>query len=164
MNTKDLLFLLEKDAHISRTDLAMALQDSVENVTSTITELENIGVIRGYHTLINWDKTSEAKVQALIQVTCIPERDFGYDRIAKRIYRFDEVDSMFLLSGTGAEFVVIVEGKTMQEVANFVASKVAIIEGVTGTATLFIMKEYKRDGIILEEEKDKSDERQLVLP
>ncbi len=164
MENKDLLTLLEKDARMSHTDLAMALQESEENVASAIKKLEEDKVICGYHTLINWDASNHSTVQALIQVTCSPERDFGYDRIAKRIYQFSEVDSMYLLSGSGAEFVVNVYGKTMQEVAHFVGSKLAPIEGVTGTATLFVLKQYKKNGIVLEEDKDKEDERLLVTP
>lgn len=164
MEKEALLSLLELHARRDVTDLAMALNESEENVKATLKELEDKKVICGYHTLINWDKTNTQKVQAMIQVSCAPERDFGYDRIAKKIYRFNEVDSMYLLSGSGAEFVVHVYGKTMQEVANFVGSKLAPIEGVTGTATLFVLKQYKNSGVILAEDVEKDEERLLVTP
>lgn len=163
MFESSLLSLLENNARLSVTDLSKALNESEENVLNKMQELEKEKVICGYHTIINWDKTNNEEVLALIQVNASPERDYGYDRIAKKIYRFPEVDSMYLLSGSFA-FVVIVKERTMQEVARFVASKLAPIDEVTGTATYFVLKQYKNNGIILEEENDKTDKRLVVTP
>lgn len=159
-----LLHLIEKDALLSHTDLASVLNLSVEQVTTNIEQFEAKGIICGRHTLINWEKANQEKVKAVIQVCCSPEREFGYDRIAKKIYKFDEVHSMSLLSGSSAEFLVSIEGKTMQEIAHFVGSKLAPIVGVTSTSTLFILKEYKKDGCIMIKENDDEDQRLLVTP
>lgn len=158
-----LLSLLEKNARLSTIDLAKALNESKDNVLDKMKELERQKVICGYHTIINWDRTNTDHVLALIQINASPEREYGYDRIAKKIYRFPEVDTMYLLSG-GFEFVAIVKGKTMQEVARFVASKLATIDEITGTATLFMLKQYKNNGIIFEEDQDRSSERLVVTP
>lgn len=162
MNETALLKLLEKHARMETCDLAAALNETEDAVCNTISTLEKEKVILGHHTLINWDKTNTDRVMALIEVSVMPEREYGYDRIAKLIYRYPEVDTMYLMSGK-SEFIVIIYGKTMQEVANFVGSKLACIEKVTGTCTLFVLKRYKSDGIVFEEAED-VDERLLVTP
>ena len=131
MDDKLLLTLLQKNARMKITDLAAALEESKDNIIERLTELEKQKVICGYHTIVNWDLTNTEIVTALIQINASPEREYGYDRIAGHIYKFDEVDTMYLLSGS-FEFVAIVKGKTMQEVAHFVASKLACVDGVTG--------------------------------
>ena len=100
---------------------------------------------------------------ALIQINVAPEREHGYERIAKKIYAFPEVDTMYLLSGS-FEFVAIVKGHTMQETARFVASKLAPLDGVTGTATMFVLKQYKNNGVIFDDDDKESVERLLVTP
>lgn len=162
MNEKALLKMLEKDSRMQTRDLADVLNESEENVLDKLSELEKEKVIMGYHTLINWDKTCVDRVMAMIEVSVMPEREYGYDRIAKNIYRYPEVDTMYLMSGK-SEFIVIIYGKTMQEIANFVGSKLACIEKVTGTCTLFVLKRYKSDGIIFEADEDEM-ERLLVTP
>lgn len=162
MNEKALLKMLEKDSRMQTRDLADVLNESEENVLDKLSELEREKVIMGYHTLINWDKTCVDRVMAMIEVSVMPEREYGYDRIAKNIYRYPEVDTMYLMSGK-SEFIVIIYGKTMQEIANFVGSKLACIEKVTGTCTLFVLKKYKSDGIIFEEDEEEM-ERLLVTP
>lgn len=160
MNITQLLTLLSDNAKMDATDLAQALNESQDNVLNTLTALEKEKVICGYHTLINWDKTNTERVMALIEVKVTPEREFGYDRIAKSIYRYPEVDTMYLLSGN-TEFVVIIHGKTMQEVAHFVGSKLACIPAVTGTSTAFVLKQYKVNGAVFDDERDQR-ERLLV--
>ena len=120
-------------------------------------------IICGYHTIINWDRTNVDNVMAMIQINATPEREYGYDRIAKKIYSFPEVDTMYLLSGS-FEFVAIVKGHTMQEVAHFVGSKLAPLEGVIGTATMFVLKQYKNNGISFDDNDKDSAERLLVTP
>ena len=162
MNTKHLLDLIKYNSKMEITDLASALNESESDVKETLKDLEKNKVICGYHTLINWDKTNSDRVMAMIEVKVTPEREFGYDRIAKSIYRYPEVDTMYLLSGN-TEFIVIIHGRTMQEVAQFVGSKLACIPAVTGTSTAFVLKQYKVDGVVFDEEKERQ-ERLLVTP
>lgn len=157
-----LLSLLEKNARMEIKDLAMALQESEENVLNTMSDLEKRKVICGYHTMINYDHLNKDDVMALIQINATPEREYGYDRVAANIYKFPEVDTMYLLSGA-YEFLVIIKGKTMQDVANFVASKLAIIESVTGTSTYFVLKQYKNNGVAFVADEDPND-RLVVTP
>lgn len=162
MEEKTLLSLLEKNARREVKDLADILQESEENVLETMTKLEKEKVINGYHTVINWDRTNVERVSALIEVTCQPERDYGYDRIARMIYSYSEVETMYLMSGR-SEFIVMVDGKTMQEISNFVGSKLACVEGVTGTSTNFVLKQYKSAGIILSDEDSQEDDRIMMF-
>ena len=163
MDENLLLSLLHNNARMEVTDLAMALNESEDNVVETISQLEKDKIICGYHTIINWDRTNKHSVMALIQINVAPEREYGYDRIASHIYKFDEVDTMYLLSGS-FEFVCIVKGKTMQEVAHFVASKLACVDGVTGTSTYFVLKQYKNNGVVLIEDEDGKNDRLVVTP
>lgn len=163
MEEKILLSLIEKNAKRSVTDLADILQESEENVFETLTMLEKEKVINGYHTVINWEKANVDRVTAVIDVNCTPERDYGYDRVASMIYAYPEVDTMYLMSGK-TEFIVIIYGKTMQEVSNFVGSKLAVVEGVTGTCTNFVLKQYKSAGVIFDETESAENERLIVTP
>lgn len=163
MEDKLLLGLLQKNARMEVTDLAAALEETEDNVLGRMDELEKEKIICGYHTIVNWDKTNTEIVTALIEINANPEREYGYDRIASRIYKFKEVDTIFLLSGS-FEFMVTVKGKTMQEVAHFVASKLACLDGVTGTTTYFVLKQYKNNGIILIEDEDGKNDRLVVTP
>ena len=129
-----------------------------ENVDKTIKDLEKNKTIYGYHTLINWDKTNHDVCTAVIQVNAKPERDYGYDRIAKKIYNFPEVDTMYLLAGN-YEFLLIVKGKTMVEVAKFVNSRLAVIEGIERTATMYVLKQYKNMGRLVEDDNKDAAER-----
>lgn len=126
-----------------------------------MTQLQKEKVISGYHTVINWEKANVDRVSAVIDVTCQPERDYGYDRIASMIYSYPEVDTMYLMSGK-SEFLVMVEGKTMQEISNFVGAKLACVDGVTGTTTNFVLKKYKSAGMILSEDNDEEDDRMIM--
>lgn len=163
MEENVLLSLLEKNARREVKDLADILQESEENILRAMSKLEKEKVINGYHTVINWERTNTERVSAMIEVTCQPERDYGYDRIASMIYAYSEVETMYLMSGK-SEFVVMVEGKTMQEIANFVGSKLAVVDGVTGTTTNFILKKYKTAGIVLNESVHDDDDRMVVMP
>lgn len=162
MKTELLLSLLETNARYSTRDLADVLLEDEDNVTREMSELEQKKIICGYHTIINWDKTNKEKVMALIEVGVTPEREFGYDRIAKNIYRYPEVDDMYLMSGK-SEFIVMIHGKTMQEISNFVGKKLAPTENVVSTTTFFVLKQYKINGVIIDEE-ERSKERLVVTP
>ena len=162
MKQELLLSLLETNARYSTRDLADILLEDEDSVIHTMNELEKKKIICGYHTIINWDKTNRDKVMAMIEVEVSPERDYGYDRIARNIYRYPEVDTMYLMSGK-SEFMVIIYGKTMQEVSNFVGSKLATTDHVTSTSTFFVLKEYKVNGVVFGDE-EKPEERLVVTP
>ena len=162
MKQELLLSLLETNARYSTRDLADILLEDEDSVIHTMNELEKKKIICGYHTIINWDKTNSDKVMAMIEVEVSPERDYGYDRIARNIYRYPEVDTMYLMSGK-SEFIVIIYGKTMQEVSNFVGSKLATTDHVTSTSTFFVLKEYKVNGVVFGDE-EKPEERLVVTP
>ncbi|MBO4667458.1 MAG: Lrp/AsnC family transcriptional regulator, partial [Bacilli bacterium] len=138
MKTK-ILELLEKNAKASIEDIANELNASKKDVIAAIAELEADKVICGYSAIINWDKITEEKCNALIEVKVTPQRGTGFDRIADRISRFDEVDSIYLISG-GYDFMVIINGKSMKEVSSFVFNKLATIDYVNSTATHFVLK------------------------
>ncbi len=148
MLRNELLILIRNNSRIDLKDLAVMLGSDEVTVANEISDLEKNGIICGYYTLINWDDTDAEMVDALIEVTVNTSRDLGFETIAERIYQFDEVKSCYLISGS-YDFLLILEGKTMKQVANFVYSKLSPIEYVTGTATHFIMKRYKDNGTVL---------------
>ena len=162
METLRLLNIIEKNARAEITDLAAILNETEKDVADKLTDLETANIICGYHTVINWDKTNTERVNAIIEVKAIPERETGYDNIASHIYKYPEVETCYLMSGS-CEFMVIVKGKTMQEVANFVGRKLAPIQGVAGTTTHFMLKCYKFEGVVLDSEEEKN-ERMLITP
>ena len=155
INNKELkekiLKLIEKNATLSTKDIAYALSADEALIISTIEELEKEKIICAYNTIINWDKISEDLVTALIEVRVIPERGRGFDKIAERISKFDEVDSVYLISG-GYDFLVEIKGKSMKAVSQFVFDKLATLDSVQSTATHFILKKYKDHGVTLEKE------------
>ena len=156
-----ILAVLEKNSRIDLADLAALLGVTEAEVANEISEMEKERVICGYHTLINWDKTNNEKVTALIEVKVTPQRGLGFDSIAERIYNYSEVHALYLMSG-GFDFTVIIEGKTMKQVATFVSSKLATLEAVLSTSTHFVLKKYKDHGTVLDA--PVSDERMLVTP
>ena len=158
----ELLELLERNARYSTKDLSDLLNEDESLIKDTISELEKDNIIAGYHTIINWDRADKEISKAIIMVNCTPERETGYDRLAKRIAKYPEVDSLYLLSGK-AEFMLQVNARTMREVSNFIAHKLAPTEGVNGTETMFILKEYKLNGYELNEESEDG-ERLIVTP
>ena len=149
MKTK-ILELLEKNAKLSIKEIAEELDIKEKEVLQLVGELEADKVICGYAAIINWDKITEEKCNALIEVKVTPQRGTGFDRIADRISRFDEVDSIYLISG-GYDFMVIINGKSMKEVSSFVFNKLATIDYVQSTATHFVLKKYKDHGVQLED-------------
>lgn len=156
---KELLKILQDDCKINPEQISIMLGMGIEEVKTRIKELEENKTIIKYHTLINWEKAGEEIVAALIDVKVAPQRGVGFDTVAERIYRFPEVKSVYLMSG-GYDLSVLIEGKTMKEVALFVAMKLATIEHVQSTATHFVLKKYKQEGVILE---DKEEDRRLVV-
>ena len=162
MKSELLLSLLESNARYTTQDLADILLSDEDSVIHKMNELERKKIIGGYHTIVNWDKTNRNRVMAVIEVQVSPEREYGYDRIAKSIYRYPEVDTMYLMSGK-SEFYVVVHGRTMQEISNFVGAKLAPIEHVTSTCTYFVLKQYKVNGVVFDEE-EKAEKRLVVTP
>lgn len=156
-----ILRLIEKNSRISIKDVAVMLGITEAEAANTIAELEKNNVICGYNTIINWDKTSEEKVTALIEVKVTPQRGLGFDSIAERLYQYEEVTSVYLMSG-GFDFTVIVEGKSMKAVAQFVSNKLAPLESVLSTSTHFVLKKYKDYGTVLDA--PEKDERMLITP
>lgn len=156
-----LLELLQEDCRLPLEKLAVMLGTTTDVVAETIDQLEEKRVILRYAPTINWDKTDRERVEAMIQVSVTPQRDKGFDEVAKRIYRFEEVKSVYLMSGS-YDLLVLVEGRTLKECALFVSSKLSTLEMVTGTATSFILKRYKEEGVVFEEEK--SDNRLVITP
>ena len=157
----ELLDLLKEDCRLPLEKIAIMLGASTAEVAETIDRLEADRVILRYAPTINWDKTDRERVEAMIQVNVTPQRDKGFDEVASRIYRFEEVKSVYLMSG-GYDLLVLVEGRTLKELALFVSSKLSALEQVTGTQTCFILKRYKEEGVIFEG--DKTDNRLVISP
>lgn len=144
---RELLKLLENDSRLTPEALALMLDKEVGDIKTMIEGYERDGVILGYKTMIDWDKTDTEHVNALIELKITPQRDRGYDHVAQKIYNYPEVESLYLMSGS-FDLAVFIEGKTMREVAFFVAEKLAPIEDVISTATHFVLRKYKDKGII----------------
>lgn len=155
------LDLLREDCRLPLEKLAVMLGVSTEEVAETIDSLERRRVILHYAPTINWDLTDRERVEAMIQVSVTPQRDMGFDAVARRIYRFEEVKSVYLMSG-GYDLLVLVEAKSLKELALFVSSKLSTLEMVTGTQTSFILKRYKEEGVIFDG--SQSDNRLVVSP
>ena len=156
-----ILAIIEKNSKIEINELAILLGESEVAVANEIAAMEKENIICGYHTLINWDNTSQEKVTALIEVKVTPQRGMGFDKIAERIYQYSEVNAVYLMSGS-FDFTVIIEGKTMRQVAQFVSEKLAPMDSVLSTGTHFILKKYKDHGSVLCE--GVQDERMLITP
>ncbi|WP_291453636.1 Lrp/AsnC family transcriptional regulator [Abiotrophia sp. HMSC24B09] len=158
---KAILKVLESNSRISPAELAVRLGYSEEEVIKTIAELEADRIIVGYHTLINWDKTDDQSVSAIIELKVNPQRGQGFDRIAEKIYLFPEVDSLYLMSG-GFDFLVELKKAPMKEIALFVSSRLSVIEEVQSTATHIILTKYKDHGTMFV--KDDKHKRMVVTP
>lgn len=161
MDFEKLIDLLIDNPRASVTSLADILNDTEDNVEGAIKKLENDKVICGYHTVVNWDKANKNHVDAIIAVQADSERGYGYDKVAEKIARFPEVSSLYLMSGN-YEFFVNINAKTMREVADFVGEKLAPIEGVSGTMTMFVLKKYKVHGVAFDMESEVEDDRQII--
>lgn len=142
-----ILELLENDAKMSAEQIASSLSMDVSDVASIIQEYEEKDIIAGYKTLIDWEKVGGEGVTALIEIKVIPQRGFGFERIAERLSQYDEVESVYLMSG-GYDIAVTVSGTSLREVACFVSEKIAPLEYVTSTATHFVLKKFKDKGIL----------------
>ncbi|MEE3471655.1 MAG: Lrp/AsnC family transcriptional regulator [Butyrivibrio hungatei] len=158
---EEILTIIEKNSRINVQELSVLIGSEEITVANELKALEDEGVICGYHTMVDWSKTSIDKVNALIEVKVTPQRGIGFDSIAERIYKYPEVKSVYLMSG-GFDLMVILEGKTLQEVAGFVNNKLATLDTVLSTATHFILKKYKDHGTILTRKYE--DTREKITP
>ena len=150
---EEILEILEKNSRYTDEQIAVMAGKTVEEVREAIRDYEEKSIIAGYTTLINWENTGKETVTALIEVKITPQRGEGFDKVAERIYNFDQVKACYLMSSGGFDLTVIVEGKTMKEVAMFVSEKLAVQDNVIGTATHFVLKKYKDHGTIFKEKK-----------
>ena len=156
---EQILAIIEKNSRIDIKELAVILGVEEIDIANELKALEEESVICGYHTMIDWEKTSIEKVTALIEVRITPQRGQGYDNIAERIYRYPEVNSVYLISG-GYDLMVTLEGKSLKAISSFVSDKLSTLDGVLSTATHFILKKYKDHGTIMAN----NDERLKMTP
>ena len=152
--TKEILEILRQDCRIDEDQIAVMIGADPKEVADEIRRLERDRIIVKYNAVVNMERVDREMVQALIEVKVTPQREKGFDALAKRIYRFSEVRSVYLVSGS-YDLMVLVEGLNMRKVALFVAEKLSVLDGVLSTATSFVLRKYKEDGvIILDDEKD----------
>lgn len=156
-----ILKIIEKDSKLTAEEVAVMLGAATEEVEKAIKELEAEKIICGYHTLINWDKTGDDEVSAIIELRVNPQRGSGFDRIAEKIYHFPEVEAISLMSG-GFDFMVQLKKAPMKEIALFVAKRLSVIDEVQSTTTHFVLKRYKDHGTLFVDEGD--DKRMVVTP
>jgi DNA-binding Lrp family transcriptional regulator len=157
----DILQILHEDSRLQSQRIADMLGVSKETVEALIKEMEQEHIILRYSTVINWDKIDHNRVTAMIDVKVVPQREVGYDALAERMYRFPEVKSLTLMSGT-YDFSLIVEGHSVKDIGLFVSEKLSTIEHVQSTTTHFILKNYKQDGVIFDDRED--DQRLVITP
>ena len=161
MLREEILKIIEKNSRVETKELAVRLAVDEKEVVKAMADMENEGIICGYHTMINWEKTTNEKVTALIEVRVTPQRGQGFDSIAERIYQYPEVNSVYLISG-GYDLMVTLEGKSLREVSSFVSDKLSTMDTVLSTATHFILKKYKDHGTIMTDKEQ--DERMKITP
>ena len=157
---EEILNILDKEkGNVSRAKIAQMLGMEEKEVADKIEKMEKENVIVGYKTIVNWDKTDKDVVVALIELRITPQRGEGFDKVAERIYKYPQVKSLYLMSGA-YDLAVTIEGKSMKEVALFVAQKLALMDSIISTATHFVLKKYKEEGIVFED--DEKDTRQVI--
>ena len=157
---EEILNILDKEkGNVSRAKIAQMLGMEEKEVADKIEKMEKENVIVGYKTIVNWDKTDKDVVVALIELRITPQRGEGFDKVAERIYKYPQVKSLYLMSGA-YDLAVTIEGKSMKEVALFVAQKRAPMDSIISTATHFVLKKYKEEGIVFED--DEKDTRQVI--
>lgn len=151
-----LLQLLERDCTLTHEELAAMTGMTTEEVGKAVRQYEQDRILLGYRAVVDWDQTDRETVTALIEVKVTPQRGEGFDRIAQRIYQYEEVESVYLMSGA-FDLTVIISGRTLKEIAHFVGEKLATIEDVTGTATHFILHKYKENHLIFEKREEQQE-------
>ena len=159
---KQILSILENNSRVKIEEIAVMLGKSEDEIATAIAEMEADNIICGYSTLINWDKTSREYVAAMVEVKVTPQREQGYEKVAQRIYKFDEVRSVYLMSG-GFDLLVMLEGRDIKQISYFISNKLAPLDAILSTSTHFVLKKYKDHGVIVEKDKN-DDERMIVSP
>ncbi|MCQ9210341.1 Lrp/AsnC family transcriptional regulator [Granulicatella seriolae] len=159
--SEQILKLLETDSRLTPEEIAVLLGLDAEETKKRIEKLEEENVICGYHTLINWEKTDDINVSAVIELRVNPQRGMGFDRIAEKIYQFPEVDALYLMSG-GYDFMVQLKKAPMRDIASFVSNRLSIIEEVQSTATHVVLKQYKDHGTLFVQKS--GDQRMVITP
>ena len=158
---EEILNFIEKNSRIDLKEVAVCLGMTQIDVANELAAMESEGIICGYHTLIDWDKVTQERIHALIEVKVSPQRGKGFDEIAERIYKYPEVQSTYLISG-GFDLLVFMEGKTLREISSFVSQKLSTLDSVLSTTTHFVLKKYKDHGIVLNSRNE--DERMIMTP
>lgn len=158
---KQILELLRKDCRISLENMSTMLNTSIDEVASNIDCMEQNNIILRYLPIVNWDKTDRAYVEAMIEVRVTPQKEKGFDALARRIYQFDEVKSLFLMSGQ-YDLLLLVEAQDLKSLAFFVSERLSTFESVISTSTSFVLKRYKSEGVIFDE--NEIDTRLVVSP
>ena len=158
---EEILNFIEKKARVDLKEVAACLGMTEIDVANELAAMESEGIICGYHTLIDWDKVTEERIHALIEVRVTPQRGRGFDEIAERIYKYPEVQSTYLISG-GFDLLVFMEGKTLREISTFVSQKLSTLDSVISTTTHFVLHKYKDHGIIFNGKSE--DERMIMTP
>ena len=156
-----LLQILSENSQLSPAELSMMLGEPEDYITAQIKEYEKSGIIRGYRAVVNWDEVPDAGLVAMIELKVAPQLQKGFDDIAERILSYDEVESVYLMAGS-YDLLLTVKGSTIQEVSSFVAKQLAAMDGILSTATHFMLKRYKENGVSLVDI-DKNDGREMVL-
>jgi len=156
-----ILNFIEKNSRIDLKELAVLLGMDEIGVANELAAMEAEGIICGFHTIIDWDKVTEERVNALIEVRVTPQRGKGFDEIAERIYKYPEVEACYLMSG-GFDLLVCIEGKSLKEISMFVSQKLSTMDSILSTTTHFILKKYKDHGTILAQKYE--DERMIMTP
>ena len=158
---EEILNFIEKNSRVDIKEVAVCLGITEIDVANELSAMESEGIICGYHTLIDWDRVTEERIHALIEVRVTPQRGKGFDEIAERIYKYPEVQSTYLISG-GYDLLVFMEGKTLREISSFVSQKLSTLDSVISTTTHFVLRKYKDHGIILNNKQE--DERMIMTP
>lgn len=156
-----ILNFIEKNSRIDLKELAVLLGMQEVDVANELAAMEAEGIICGFHTIIDWDKVTEERVNALIEVKVTPQRGKGFDDIAERIYKYPEVSACYLMSG-GFDLMVFIEGKSLKDISMFVSQKLSTLDSILSTTTHFILKKYKDHGTILTQKYE--DERMIMTP
>ncbi len=158
---EEILNFIEKNSRIDLKEVAVCLGMTEIDVANELAAMESEGIICGYHTLIDWDKVTQEKIHALIEVKVTPQRGKGFDEVAERIYKYPEVTATYLISG-GFDLLVFMEGKTLKEISMFVSQKLSTLDSILSTTTHFVLKKYKDHGIVLNQKNE--DERMIMTP
>lgn len=157
-----LLKILGENSSFSTAELSSMLGEPEDYIAAQIKEYENSGLIRGYRAVVNWDEVPDSGVVALIELKVAPQQQKGFDEIAERIMMFDEVESVYLMAGS-YDLLLSVKGETIQDVSSFVAKKLSALEGILATATHFMLKRYKDNGVSLVDPESEKDRREMVI-